>query len=108
MFGSQEDLPQAASDAAGTEDMVTKLDIFEALHEVLCGDKAAPEGPLEDAEEKVQEIYVKIRTLVVKLSTRSNRCHLNILKRHLALSFTCFGLPFARKKSQSQRLRSWW
>lgn len=45
---------EAASDAAGTEDVVHKLDIFEALREVL-GDKAAPEGLLEDTEEKAQE-----------------------------------------------------
>lgn len=74
MLGSLEDLPQAASDAAGTEDVVHKLDIFEALHEVL-GDKA-PEGPLEDTEEKAQEAYLQTRPLVVKLSTQSTRCHL--------------------------------
>ena len=74
MLGSLEDLLQAASNAAGTEDVVHKLDIFEALREVL-GDKAAPEGPLEDTEEKAQEAYLQTRTLVVKLSTQSTRCH---------------------------------
>ena len=73
VLSSREDLQ--AADAAGTEDMVHKLDIFEALHEVLCVDKAAPEG--QEDEEKAQEV----KDSVVKLSAGSNRCHLNILKR---------------------------
>eukprot|EP00435_Cladocopium_sp_Y103_P030446 s497_g7.t1 len=45
-----------AADAATEEMVLPKNDIFEALHEMLCGDKA-PEGPLDDEEkeQKAQE-----------------------------------------------------